>query len=89
MSSEAETVNVNLHIDDYTNRVLGVIKEKYGLKDKSQALMYLVKTTGNKYADEVVRDEYVEHILKIEKAHEKKYGNRTMSIKELDNLFKA
>jgi len=86
--ADTATVNVNLRIDDYSNRVLGVIKERFGLKDKSQALMYLVKTTGNEYADEVVKDEYVAKILKIEQEHEKKYKGRTMSIDELDKLFK-
>lgn len=87
--SETATVNVNLHIDDYSNRVLGVIKERFGLKDKSQALMYLVKTTGHEYAEEVVKDEYVEHILKIEREHKKKYGLRKMSVNELDKLFSS
>lgn len=83
------SVNVNLYVDDYTNRVLGVIKEKYGLKDKSQALIYLAKKHGKEYADEVVKDEYVEKILKLEKEHEKKYGKRTMSKDDLNKLFSS
>jgi hypothetical protein len=83
-------VNVNLYVDEYTNRVLGVIKEKYGLKDKSQALIYLAKKHGKEYADEVVKDEYVEKILKLEKEHEKKYGNKHgMNIKQLRGLIET
>lgn len=29
---------LNLHASDYTNRLLGVIKEMFGLKNKSEAL---------------------------------------------------
>jgi len=80
-------VNVNLYVDDYTNRVLGVIKEKHGLKDKSQALMYLTRKCGKEYVDEKVKDEYVKEVLRISAEHKKKYGNRRMSINNLDKLF--
>jgi len=35
-----------------------------------------------------VRDEYVKKIVAITKRHFSKYGNRKMSLKELNNLFK-
>jgi hypothetical protein len=87
--SEIATVNVNLHIDDYSNRVLGVIKERFGLKDKSQALMYLTKKCGKEYVEEVVKDEFVEEVLRISAEHKKKYPNRRMSVAELDKLFSS
>lgn len=80
------TVNVNLHIDDYTNRVLGVIKEKYGLKDKSQALMYFAKMHGKDLVDLdslEVKDEFIRETLKMSADHIKKYGFKKSSIAEL------
>ncbi|MDD4983273.1 MAG: DUF2683 family protein [Candidatus ainarchaeum sp.] len=76
-------VNVNLHIDDYTNRVLGVIKEKNGLKDKSQALMYFAKQYGSDLVDQEVKDEVIREVIQIEENHLKKYGLRAKSIKQL------
>lgn len=76
-------VNVNLQIDDYTNRVLGVIKAKYGFRDKSQALVYFAKTYGKDYAEPEVKDEYVKEILDIENKHIKKYGLRKQTFSSL------
>lgn len=39
-------VNVNFKISEYSNRVLGVVKEKYGFKDMSQALDWLMEMYG-------------------------------------------
>lgn len=76
-------VNVNLHIDDYTNRVLGVIKERFGLKDKSKALMYLAKKCGQEYVEPEVKDEFIQEVLRISNEHKKKYGLRTTNMKKL------
>ena len=49
-----QTVSARVELDEYTNRVLGVIKMKYGLKDKSEALNKFIEL----YGDEVIdRDE--------------------------------
>jgi hypothetical protein len=76
-------VNVNLYVDEYTNRVLGVIKEKYGLKDKSQALIYFAKTHGKEYVDPIVKDEFIKDNLKVSKEYIKKYGLKQQSVKDL------
>ncbi len=78
-----ETVNVNLRIDNYTDRVLDVIKEKNGLKDKSQALIYFAKKYGYYYVEPEVKDEVIKEILQIEEDHLKKYGLRGKNMAEL------
>ncbi len=54
-------------LDENTNRVLSVVKAKYGLKDKGEAIEFLV----NKYIEEEnepeLRPEFIEKIKKIEK----------------------
>jgi len=42
-------VAMNVKIDEYTNRVLGVIKEKYGLKDKGAALIKFAQMYGQQF----------------------------------------
>ncbi len=70
----AEYVNVNLRIDDRTNRTLGVIKEMYGLKDKSMALMFFIEKFGKDLVEPRVKDEVVEEMVEGIKRHEQNYG---------------
>jgi len=80
-------VNLNLRgVDEYTNRILMVIKAKYGLRDKGQALNKLAHETEDKYIEEEVREGYIKEITRAIKEHEKKHPKRRMSIKELDQL---
>ncbi len=81
------TVNVNLTIDDYTSRVLGVIKEKFGLRDKAQALVKFAHLYGDEFVGEEVKEEVVKRIIEDCDAHIKKYGFRKMTEKELDKLL--
>ncbi|MFH0713868.1 MAG: hypothetical protein V1722_04905 [Candidatus Micrarchaeota archaeon] len=88
MKSEGKSkVNVNLIVDDYTNRVLGVIKEKYGLKDKGEALCTFADMYGDDFVEREVREDAAKRIIESCDAHIKKYGYKGMSDKELMNLL--
>lgn len=60
-------VKAMIEIDENTNRVLNVIKAKYGLQDKADAIEFVV----NKYIEEEdepeLRPEFIEKIKEIEK----------------------
>ena len=77
---------LNLHVDDYTNRVLGVIKEMFGLKDKSEALKKFADMYGNQILPKEVSEKMTRSIIQKSKTHAKKYGMKKMSLKELDEL---
>jgi hypothetical protein len=79
-------VSAQVYLDDYTNHVLNVIKAKFGLTDKSGAINKLAEIYGEDYVEKDANGEYVKKILDIEERHFKKYGNRKMSLKELDEL---
>ena len=49
-----QTIQFRAEIDDYTNRVLGVIKEKFGLKDKSLALSKFAELYGEEFVEKEV-----------------------------------
>ena len=51
-------INFRAQIDEYTNRVLGVIKEKYGLKDKAQALNKFANMFGEDFVEREVKEEF-------------------------------
>ena len=56
-----------IEIDENTNRVLNVVKAKYGLQDKAKAIEFVV----NKYIEEEnepeLRPEFIEKMRIIEK----------------------
>jgi len=79
-------VSAQVYLDDYTNHVLNVIKAKFGLTDKSDAINKLAEIYGEDYVEKDANGEYVKKILDIEERHLKKYGNRKMSLKDLDAL---
>ena len=77
---------MNINVNEYTNRVLGVVKERFGLKDKAEALNKFTEMHGEEFVEKEVRDEVVEEVIKDCEMHIKKYGYRKMSLKELDHL---
>jgi len=80
-------VKVNLQIDDYSNRVLGVIKEKFGLKDKGEALDKFTDLFGEEFVEKEVREDVVNDIIRSCEEHTKKHGFKTMNEKEFKELF--
>jgi hypothetical protein len=82
-----KSVNVNLKISNYSNRVLGVVKEKYGYKDKSQALDKLLDLYGDEFVEKEVREEIIlEVISEVEKL--KKQKTKPLSKNDLNKFFK-
>ena len=49
--------SMSITVNEYTNRVLGVIKEKFGLKDKAAALNKFADMFGEEFVEREVKDE--------------------------------
>ena len=62
------------------------MKAKFGLKDKSEALNKFAAEYGEELVGNDANDEYVKKVIDISRRHLKKYGNRKMTLKELDSL---
>ncbi len=84
-----KTVTMNVRVKGHTSRVLGVIKEKYGLRDKGAALDKFAEMYGEEFVDEEIREEVIKEVIESCDRHIKKYGLRKMSLKELDDLFRG
>ncbi len=82
-------VAMNVKVKDYTNRVLGVVKEKYGLRDKGDALDKFAEMYGEEFVEPEVKEEVIREVIESCDRHIKKYGFRKMSIKELDKLCRG
>jgi hypothetical protein len=80
---------LNLHVTDYTNRVLGVIKEMFGLKNKSEALNKFAELFGDEFVGKDVREDVIKDIIRSCDEHAKKHGTRRMSLSELKTLSGA
>jgi len=84
-----KTITMNVKVKDYTGRVLGVVKEKYGLKDKGEALDKFAEMYGDEFVDREVKEEVIKEVIESCNRHIKKYGFRKMSTSELDKLCRG
>lgn len=80
---------LNLHASDYTNRLLGVIKEMFGLKNKSEALNKFAELFRGEFLEREINESVVAEIIESCNSHVKKYGMRKMSLDELRALTGA
>jgi len=60
-------VQAIINIKESTNRILNILKAKYGLKDKSQAIDLMAKQYGAEVLEPELRPEYIKKAKKIMK----------------------
>ncbi len=82
----SQTVSARIELGEYTNKVLNIIKIKFGLKDKSEAINKFVEIYGEEIIEKEVSDEYTRKIVETAHRHLQKYAHRKMSLQELDKL---
>ena len=58
-------VQAIIDIEDNTNRVLNIVKAKFGLKDKSEAINTMAKQYEESILEPELRPEYIEKAKKI------------------------
>ncbi|GBE20347.1 MAG TPA: DUF2683 domain-containing protein [Candidatus Pacearchaeota archaeon] len=69
-----------IDIGNKEDRILNIVKAKFGLKNKSQAVAMLIKIYEESFLEPELRPEYIEKLKKIEKEG---YGKTFSSISEL------
>ena len=79
---ENNIISARVELNNYANRVLGVIKMKFGLRDKSEALNKFIEMYGDEFIEKEANDEYVKKVILISDNHFK----RKMSLQELNKL---
>lgn len=82
-------ITARVELTDYANKVLSIIKIKFGLRDKSEALNKFVDLYGEEFQEKEVKEEYVQKIIQQASQHAQKHKNRRMSVEELDQLCEA
>ena len=68
-------VQAIIKISERTNRVLNIVKAKYGLKDKSEAINAMAEEYENDIMEPELRPEYVEKLNKIRQGKYVKFNS--------------
>jgi len=68
-------VQAIINIKENTNRVLNILKAKYGLKDKSQAIDLMAEEYEQEILEPELRPEYIKKAKKIKKEKPIPVGN--------------
>lgn len=79
-------ISARVELDNYSNRVIGIIKVKFGLKDKSEALNKFIELYGDDVMEKEASEEYTKKVIHLVKKHSEKYNNKKMTLQELDRL---
>jgi hypothetical protein len=76
-------VQAMINISEEANRILNIIKAKFGLKDKSEAINLVVQKYEEELLEPELRPEYIEKLKKIEKEKPIKFKSKEEFLKFL------
>jgi hypothetical protein len=86
MCMKTQFISARVNLNPYVNKVLGIVKLKYDLRDKSEAINKFVEMYGEEIVEKEATSEYANKVMKIGDKHFKNYGNNKMTSEELDSL---
>ena len=76
-------VQAIINISGKANRVLNIIKARYNLKDKSQAINVMAEEYEELVFEPQIKNSYIKKLNKVSKERKIKVG----SMKEFDKMF--
>ena len=79
-------VQAMIDISKNTNQVLNIVKARFNLKDKSEAIEKVVLAYGKDLLEPELRPEYREELLKIDKGKFKRFTSINDLRKEIENV---
>ncbi len=68
-------VQAIINIDENANRVLNILKAKFGLKDKSEAINLMAEQYGEQVLEPELRPEYIRKLETIRKGKYRKFNS--------------
>jgi hypothetical protein len=78
-------VQAVIDLGEHEGRIVNIVKGKYGLKNKSEAISLIVKKFEETFLEPEVRPEYLENLSKIQKGKYTKFSSVDELRKELEN----
>lgn len=68
------------------DRIVGIVKGKYGLKNKSEAISLVIEKFEEQNLEPQLRPEYKEELLKIDRGKFKKFSSIKELRREIENV---
>ncbi len=60
-------VQAIINLGEHENRILTILKGKFGLKNKSEAVNFVIEKYEEEFLEPELRPEYIEELKKIDK----------------------
>lgn len=74
-------VQAVINLEEKEDRVLNIVKGKFGLKNKSEAINLIINEYEQEFLEPELRPEFIEEMKRIEK-------EKTISFKNIEDLRK-
>tara|TARA_Y100000310_G_scaffold332019_1_gene406741 strand:- start:932 stop:1174 length:243 start_codon:yes stop_codon:yes gene_type:complete len=78
-------VQAIIDINEHTNRIINIVKAKFGLRDKSQAIDKIAQQYEDTILEPQLRPEYIEKIQKIKQQKGIKFKSTDELRKKIEN----
>lgn len=78
-------VQAIVNLGEYEDRLLTIVRGKFGLKNKSDAVNFVISKYGNELLEPELRPEYKAELLKTDKGKFKKFTSIDDLRKEIEN----
>ena len=79
-------VKAVVDLGEHEDRVVTIVKGKFGLKNKSDAINKIIDIFEEEYLEPELRPEYIDEIRTIEKGKFKKFSSIEDLRKEIENV---
>ncbi|MBN1376889.1 DUF2683 family protein [Candidatus Woesearchaeota archaeon] len=79
-------VQAIVNLGEREDRLLTIVKGKFGLKNKSEAVNFVIDQYGDELLEPELRPEYKEELLKIDKGKFKRFNSINDLRKEIENV---
>ena len=75
-----------INLGEHEDRLLTIVRGKFGLKNKSEAVNFVIDQYGDELLEPELRPEYKEELLRIDKGKFKKFTSIDDLRKEIENV---
>ncbi len=79
-------VQAIINLNQHENRVIGIVKGKFGLKNKSTAISLIINKFEEAFLEPELRPKYEEELLKIDKGKFEKFSKLKELRKDIENV---
>lgn len=79
-------VQAIVNLGEHEDRLLTIVRGKFGLKNKSEAVNFVIGRYGDELLEPGLRPEYREELLNIDRGKFKRFSSINSLRKEIENV---